>query len=213
MTISCVEGSPDRIAYILYPMEILQDWVQVAAKRYRMTIACITGMDWDNDLSPWSAPGQPPGSPDFHGLAPEFLFRLTEKVVPETEKSLGLENPQRILVGVSMSGLFALWQRFLSPLFPTIATLSGSFWYPGFVDWVERQGVPVPAGKVYMSLGNKESNTPVRAFRTVAGDTQRILLRLRALGVDAVFESVPGNHYADPIPRLDKAFSWLASNY
>ena len=71
-----------RVAYILYPMEALGGWLAQAATKYRISMVSITGMDWDNDLSPWPAPGEPPGSPDFQGLAPEFLATLTQKVAP-----------------------------------------------------------------------------------------------------------------------------------
>lgn len=211
LTLHCIKSNSSVISYILYPMDMLRVWAPTAASHYYTSIACISGMDWDNDLSPWPAPGQPPGSADFQGHAEQFLQKLSGKVVPQVENALGLVNPHRVLVGVSMSGLFTLWQRFLSPTFPTIVSLSGSFWYSGFAGWVERQPAPTPCGNIYMSLGNKESQSPVKAFRRVADDTQRIYQHLLSIGVPTTFESVPGNHYADPIPRLDKAFSWIAN--
>lgn len=35
---------------------------------------------------------------------------------------------------------------------------------------------------------------------------------LNNAGIQTEFESVPGNHFADAIPRLEKAFSALYSN-
>ena len=198
-----------RVAYILYPMEALGGWLAQAATKYRISMVSITGMDWDNDLSPWPAPGEPPGSPDFQGLAPEFLATLTQKVAPAAEEWLGLTGAERILTGVSMSGLFALWQRFVSPFFPTVLSLSGSFWYPGFVEFVNRQAAPQPTGSVYMLLGRKERFSPIKAFRRVEDDTRLILARLQQLGVPCRLDMVPGNHYANPLPRLDLAFSSL----
>ena len=175
-----------RVAYILYPMEALGGWLAQAATKYRISMVSITGMDWDNDLSPWPAPGEPPGSPDFQGLAPEFLATLTQKVAPA-----------------------ALWQRFVSPFFPSVLSLSGSFWYPGFVEFVNRQAAPQPTGSVYMLLGRKERFSPIKAFRPVEDDTRLILARLQQLGVPCRLDMVPGNHYANPLPRLDLAFSSL----
>ena len=37
-----------RIAYILYPLDILSEWIEPAAEKYGVTIAAITGMDWQN---------------------------------------------------------------------------------------------------------------------------------------------------------------------
>lgn len=203
-----------KIAYILYPMDMLADWLEPAAEKYGVTIVVITGMDWQNVFSPWPAPGVPAGTPDFKGESPEFLKQLQQKVIPRIEKELGMvENVERTLVGVSMSGLFALWEWLVCDTFHNIASLSGSFWYEGFVDWVKNQPIPKKSGKGYFLLGNQESKSNVKAFSTVATDTQEILTLLAESGIDVEFQSVPGNHYANPVPRLDKAFTSLYSGH
>ncbi len=64
----------------------------------------ITGMDWDNDLTPWKAKGVPSGSADFKGLAPQFLSFLKERLIPEIEKELNVSSGvERTLAGVSLS--------------------------------------------------------------------------------------------------------------
>ncbi|MDE5874294.1 MAG: hypothetical protein K2H15_01505 [Muribaculaceae bacterium] len=62
-----------KIAYILYPMDMLSEWIEPAAEKFGVTIVVITGMDWQNVFSPWPAQGVPKGDPDFKGEAPEFL--------------------------------------------------------------------------------------------------------------------------------------------
>lgn len=69
-----------RICYVLYPLDDLGEWIEEAAERFDVTIATVTGMDWSDDLTPWPAPGEPPGCPPFRGRAPEFLKTLTSKV-------------------------------------------------------------------------------------------------------------------------------------
>ncbi len=128
--------SSDRIVYILYPMDMLSGWIDEAARKYNTTIAVITGMDWQNVFSPWPAKGVPAGSEDFEGESPEFLHLLQQEVVPGVEEHLRIAaDAERTLVGVSMSGLFALWQWPQTSMFKNIASLSGSFWYEGFMDW------------------------------------------------------------------------------
>ncbi|MDE6832223.1 MAG: hypothetical protein K2J07_05785, partial [Muribaculaceae bacterium] len=120
--------SKNKIAYILYPLDILGDWIEPAAKKCGVTIVAITGMDWQNVFSPWPAPGVPKGDPDFKGEAPEFLRLLQAKVIPKIETALQMDSDvERNLVGVSMSGLFALWQWMVCDTFKSIAALSGSF--------------------------------------------------------------------------------------
>lgn len=207
----CCNASGSRgIAYVLYPMDLLADWTETAAEKYGVTIVVVTGMDWQNVFSPWAAPGVPKGTPDFKGESPQFLKLLQAKLLPEVETALGLDKDvERTLVGVSMSGLFALWQWMECDTFTNIASLSGSFWYEGFLDWMTSLKIPRKSGKAYFLLGDKETKSGVKAFNTVGENTRQIIELLNAAGIKTTFESVSGNHYADPIPRLNKAFNSL----
>lgn len=203
-------GSIGKIAYILYPMDMLSDWIGPATENYGTNIVVITGMDWQNVFSPWPAPGVPKGTEAFKGESPDFLKLLQQTVIPQVEASMGISaNPERSLVGVSMSGLFALWQWMVCDTFSNIASLSGSFWYEGFLDWMRSRPIPPKSGKGYFLLGDQESKSKVKAFDAVGENTAQIISMLRADGIDAQFQSVPGNHYSDPIPRLDRAFAAL----
>lgn len=206
----CPAAGAGEIAYVLYPMDVLDSWIENAAANYNVSIVVITGMDWDNVFSPWPAPGEPPGQPDFRGESPKFLELLTGTLVPQLEKELGLPPVlERTLVGVSMSGLFALWQWMVCADFQNIASLSGSFWFPGFIDWMKKISVPDKKGKGFFLLGNQESKSPVKAFESVEINTREALEILKNHGIDVEFESVPGNHFSDPIPRLDRAFKGI----
>ena len=168
LNVVTVHETADRICYILYPFEALGQWVEEAAYKYDVSLAAISGMEWDDDLTPWPAPGQPPGSPDFKGKAPEFFDTLINDVVPEVEQQLKIaKDAERTLAGVSLSGLFTLWQWLLDDTFHNIISLSGSFWYSGFAPWVESQPVPANKGRAYFLLGNQEARTRVRAFQPV----------------------------------------------
>ncbi len=204
-----VEGS-DKIAYILYPMNMLSDWIEPASEKFGVTIAVVTGMDWQNVFSPWPAKGVPAGTEDFKGESPEFLELLQQKVIPTVEAAIGVgPNVERTLVGVSMSGLFALWQWMVCDTFQNIASLSGSFWYEGFIDWMKSREIPHKTGRAFFLLGNKESHSPTKAFNIVEQNTLEIISLLNSAGITTDFQMVPGNHYADPIPRLTRAFTSL----
>lgn len=205
-----VNQKSSEIAYILYPMDILHDWIGEASDKFGVNIIVVTGFDWDDDLTPWPAPGEPKGCPDFKGLAPEFIKKLTTEIIPAAELRCGLQhNATRSLVGVSLSGLFTLWQWPQCDMFKNIATLSGSFWYPGFEQWVFNQTFSDKKGLCYMLLGIDEPNSPTPAFRKVGICTENIVGYLRRQGVDITYEMVPGNHFQYGLERLDKAFSHL----
>ena len=65
--------SNERIAYILYPADMLTEWIADAAERYGVTIVVITGMDWQNVFSPWPAIGVPKGCPHLKVESPQFI--------------------------------------------------------------------------------------------------------------------------------------------
>lgn len=207
LKIMAVAGSADRICYVLYPLDSLGEWIEEAAEKFGVSIAVITGMDWADDLTPWPAKGVPAGCPDFRGEAPEFLSRLTSTVLPEVERRLNM-NPDavRTLAGVSLSGLFTLWQWMLNDTFVNIISLSGSFWYAGFVEWIKSHPVPKKSGKAYFLLGDKESKTRVKAFQPVQTDTEEIVAYLHENGISEFFELVPGDHYQYGEQRLTRAF-------
>lgn len=200
----------DRVAYILYPMDMLGGWLATAPERYKTNIVVVTGMDWQNVFSPWPAPGVPKGTADFKGQSPEFLQLLQQKVIPQAEAALNLQgNVTRSLVGVSMSGLFALWQWMVCDTFTNIACLSGSFWYPHFVEWMQSRQIPAKDGVAYFLLGKQEPHSKNKTFATVGKATQEILTLLKQAHIPTEFNEVEGDHYSDAIPRLDRAFSAL----
>lgn len=210
LKITVVAGSADRVCYILYPMDMLDEWAEAAARHFCVSIAVVTQIDWDNALTPWKAKGVPAGTPDFAGEAPAFLTLLKENIVPEVEKRLGLSaDVERTLAGVSLSGLFTLWQWLGCDLFANIISLSGSFWYDGFVSLVKTRQISDNKGRAYFLLGNKEAQSPVPQFRSVQADTAEIVKYLSAHGVRDIFELVPGNHYQYALPRLERSFAWM----
>lgn len=70
--VSLISGNPNRICYVLIPVTGLDSWFTEASSKYGLSIAIVSNMDWDNDLTPWPASGEPPGSPDFEGKAKVF---------------------------------------------------------------------------------------------------------------------------------------------
>ena len=87
-------------------------------------LSCLCSSVINKENSPWPAPGVPEGDPDFKGESPDFLKLLQAKVIPGIEQMLRMNTDvERSLVGVSMSGLFALWQWMECDTFKSIASL------------------------------------------------------------------------------------------
>lgn len=210
VTIYPCEGST-KVGYVLCPMGIELDRL---AKEYGMHLVEVVVDNWDNDLTPWGAPGVFPQDSPFQGLASQTLETLRKDVFPEVERRLGLSGEfERDIVGISLSGLFAVWAWTQGVDFKNIASISGSFWYEGFPEWLEKTDAKVrKQGFAYLSLGDKEGETKVKAFKSVVEDTAKVEEILRANGADVVFEWTQGTHFAPMLPRLEKALRALTGN-
>ncbi|MCH5320005.1 MAG: hypothetical protein J1E38_09915 [Paramuribaculum sp.] len=209
-------GDAAKIAYMIYPgVEPLPaSWIQQTAVSFDVSIAVlyVPGDQWDNYLTPWPAPGETKNSNPFLGQATEFLQRLKNEIIPEVEKRLGMSvEPERNLIGVSLSGLFTLWQWLLGQTFKSIACLSGSFWYPGFIDWFMKQPLTGKEGQAFFLLGKKEPGAWLKEYRSVGKNTEAIVDRLKLSGIATDFVWVPGDHFADPLGRAHLAFQALFS--
>lgn len=167
----------------------------------------ISGLDWDSDLTPWKAPGLKTG--DFAGKAQTFLDILTGDLVVSIENSLRINRPERFICGVSLSGLFALWASCKNDMFKGVASVSGSFWYDGFKEWISENR---PNAEIfYLSLGEKEKESKNPRLASVDEVTKHIYGLLNTVGADVHFEYNEGNHFGPLIERIEKAITSILS--
>ena len=81
---------------------------------------CISGEDWNRDLTPWPAEGVFKRGENFGGKADAYLALLTETIIPRTEEALALIPRFRALAGVSLAGLFSVYAAYRTDLFSRI---------------------------------------------------------------------------------------------
>lgn len=211
MVIASPYTGSSKIVYILtpaaVPLPILQQW----SARYGCSIVEVSGFDWDNDMTPWSAPNVPASEPPFKGRAQSFLHLLTDHIIPEAEKALGIEKvTDRTLVGISLSGLFAVWTWFSDNHFTNIGSISGSFWFDGFIDWLKENVTDKP-GIARFTIGALEGGSNGNArFAQVQEQTRETVDILHNAGIDATLITVPGDHFAPIIPRIEAMLGMMS---
>lgn len=203
-----------ELGYLLYPALVpFEDrWLERMAGELNVSLVTVyvPADDWNNVLTPWPEPPEAKGFPPFDGKAGEFLTLLQTKIIPQVEENItGLQH--RDLIGVSLGGLFTLWQWMGCDTFRSIASLSGSFWYPGFIDWFSGIKIPSKEGKAYFLLGEEEPKAHVKAYQSVGVNTERIVERFKSAGIAVEFEWVPGNHFSRPVHRAERALRALYS--
>lgn len=168
-----------------------------------LTLIAVSGLDWNNDMSPWPSKAVFKGMPDFGGKSGEFLEKLIE-MLPEASI--------RYICGYSMAGLFALWALYNSTIFDGAASCSGSLWYPGFEEYTAENDFAKSPKKVYLSLGDREAKTRNPVMAAVEAKTLAICEHLKEQGIETVFEMNQGNHFAEPDVRTAKGIAWLLSH-
>lgn len=199
---------PCKVCYIPMlegQMGEIRPWLDGVRDRYGVIPVLLPAVDWNDDLTPWPADPIFKKAKPFGGKAEAYLQRLEAEIIPFLEG--GLQVEERWLVGVSLSGLFAVWTAAKTAVFNRVASISGSFWYPGFTTWLKGQAVF--ADTVYLSLGDKEALSKNPHLQSIAAETKEVVSILESKGTRTVFEWTEGTHFAPILPRLDKALTAL----
>lgn len=193
------------------------------------------GVDlWEENFSPWCAPRVFAKGPNFGDGAQKTLDALINQVVPWAESELSASPAYRVLVGYSLAGLFSLWagvtqagmSRSGTPqqvacgcqpdntptlTFQRIGAVSGSFWFPGLLDYVDQQlrGGVVGLTHAYLSLGDRKARTPNPQIMHVRENAELLASKLESAGITSMFELKRGNHFQNVEGRMQKALDWL----
>ena len=207
-----VSFDSSSIIYILLPHRLPAEEltaIEELSTRFETNIVAISEMDWNNDMTPWKAPAVKEG--EFGGRASQFLDRLKGDIFFNLESSLQITNPKRYLIGLSLAGLFSVWAGIMKPLFEGVASISGSFWYDGFAEWLLKQE-ELQCVRFYISMGEKEKETKVKRFANIEEDTMKVVETLMLKGAEVAFEVTEGGHNSPVLPRIEKSVVSLFGN-
>ena len=194
------------------------------------------GVDlWEESFSPWCAPRVFAKGPNFGNGAQKTLETFINQVIPWAESELREPPAYRALVGYSLAGLFSLWAGVTqagvsqqvargcqhdataphvdapAATFQRIGAVSGSFWFPGLLDYVDQQlsGGVVGLTHAYLSLGDREARTPNPQIMHVRENAELLASKLQNAGIISTFELNRGNHFQNVEGRMQKALDWL----
>lgn len=185
---------------------------------------------WEENFSPWCAPRVFAKGPNFGDGAQKTLDTLIDQVIPWTESDLTEPPAYRVLVGYSLAGLFSLWAGVSQQVargcqhdataphvdapattFQRVGAVSGSFWFPGLLDYVDQQlsGGAVGLTHAYLSLGDREARTPNPQIMHVRENAELLASKLESARITSTFELNRGNHFQNVEGRMQKALDWL----
>jgi predicted alpha/beta superfamily hydrolase len=199
----------ERICYVILPEKLKESehqWLETMAESHEANFVVISGVNWEEDLTPWKAPGLKGG--EFGGKARYFLDMLKADLFFNLETSMRIVKPKRSIVGVSLSGLFAVWASLSMPLFSAVGSVSGSLWYDGFLEWM-REHTDTVTQRYYFSLGDKEKDGKNKRLASVEEATLEAVDLIKSVGKEVNFEYNEGNHFGPLIERIEKAIKGI----
>lgn len=174
------------------------------------SLVVISNLEWNHDMALWDIP------PIFHddkpctGGADTYLNLLVNEIIPKTEERIQ-EISWRGIAGYSLAGLFAVYTMYRIDLFPRIASMSGSLWFPGFREYAMSHKLRKYPEHLYLSLGDKEYKTRNHYLKVVQNNTETLVAFYRSQQINTEFRLNSGNHFTEPVKRIAMGIKWLLS--
>lgn len=200
------EGACGGVVYL--PMNGGAEEIRRLMTNRQTALIAVSGFDWNRDLSPWPAKAVF-GEEDFSGGADAFLDSLT-RLIPEVERTAQLQPVWRGVAGYSLAGLLAVYAVYRCGLFTRAASVSGSMWYDGWLDYARETPFAAAVTHAYFSVGAKEKKTRNVRMASVGDCTRAMNGLFSGRGVKSLFELNPGNHFAEPGRRTARALDCLS---
>ena len=143
------------------------------------------------------------------GGADDYLKLLLDEIMPEAEALLPGAPAWRGLAGYSLAGLFALYALYQTDVFARAASMSGSFWFDGIMEYVCSHEMKRKPDCLYFSLGDKESSTDNPILNVVQQNTQEIETLCHGKGIETTFVLNSGSHYQACNKRTAAGIHWI----
>lgn len=200
------------------PLVILNNYMKSNGEIYKkckklgcpdFTLVEISGLNWDDDMSPWAIPPISENDTPCGGKADEYLELLLDEIIPSVKAGLNNELQYMMLAGYSLAGLFALYAVTKCDQFSAVAACSGSMWFPDFKEYIMKYDAAKLPKTIYFSLGDREARTNNKILQTVEDNTREIEKHLAEHGINTVFELNKGNHFQQGALRTAKGIKWI----
>lgn len=176
------------------------------------SLIVISGLNWEDDMTPWYCPPLFRNDSACHGKADEYIIWMRDVLMTEAERFLDGVPVWRGIAGYSLGGLFAVYSLYRTGLFCRAASMSGSLWYPGLLPFTRSHAMKRRPECIYLSVGDRENRSRNRYLRTVLDNTQALAADFQNRGIETMFELNKGNHSRDSEERTAKGIRWILTH-
>ncbi|HEY3425340.1 MAG TPA: alpha/beta hydrolase-fold protein [Negativicutes bacterium] len=188
-----------------------------SGKLQAMIFVGIKPNNRNNEYTPWNAKAILDQHEDYGGQGATYLNFLANDLKPYIDKNYNtLSSPENTgIAGASFGGLISMYAAYLHPeAFGRIASISGSFWYERFIEFMQSNDI-VPNGcKIYMDVGTMEGVTKKSLQKNMVARNQEAYAILLAKGLsqkDCRFVMAEGAVHDRTffVRRFPAALQWL----
>lgn len=167
-----------------------------------------------DEYTPWPREALDPKFPPFGGLGDEYLSFLTETIKPYIDNKYNtIPDPSSTgILGFSLGGLISVYAAYTKKEFGIIGSLSGSFWYDGWLDYLEAKTAWNPNLKIYLSSGRNEGLNKDNRRKKAAEATIATAMSLSKLvGHEIQIRWDDGGHHDLRLERHLAALQWISN--
>ncbi|MGN7471105.1 alpha/beta hydrolase [Brevibacillus sp. SAFN-007a] len=173
--------------------------------------------DRNHDYTPWPAGALVSDRPAFGGGANRYVQVLADEIKPYIDANyLTMPEPENTAIaGCSLGGLVSAYAYYNRPdTFGKSAWISASFWYEGFIPYMQKTALPDEKHRIYMYVGELEGaykQTIQSGMLAQTKEAHRILLAKGFPEENLKFETDPlGTHDSFFFAiRFLNALKWL----
>lgn len=182
------------------------------AHQNSIILACIQPTHRDSAYTPWPAPSPFKNMPAFGGGATSFLQTM-EDIKQHVDSTYNtLSTPKNAIhIGLSLSALFCLWAAYKTPSFGTIAAISPSVWYDGFMPFATETALQPQNVSIFLSVGKGESNGRNPVLKETVNHIETLYNHYAtSLGsTHTALSFTEGGHTANIALRVENALQWI----
>ncbi|PWM65910.1 MAG: hypothetical protein DBX38_06050 [Eubacteriales Family XIII. Incertae Sedis bacterium] len=189
-------------------------WEAFSYEEMKSALIAIDVTDeWNAALTPYPAPRLFKGGEDFAGRADSYsnsLMRIMLTAEERISEMTGVKVKARAIAGYSLAGLFAVYSFYKTDAFDRLASMSGSLWFDGFIEFMRENKLKKVPEKAYFSLGDREKKARNKRMASVEDCTVQAVEIFKEAGAETLFELNAGGHFDGEIERIVKGLRFIA---
>ncbi|MBD8500906.1 alpha/beta hydrolase [Paenibacillus arenosi] len=178
----------------------------------------IKPFDRNNEYTPFVSTNVfESGEKKFGGQAAQYAAYLAHELKPYIDSRYRTlrDGEHTGIMGFSFGGLISLYTALLYPdVFGKIGSFSGSFWFPGIVDWVDQLPACSHGQRLFMNVGHGEGAGRTNGQQWMVPNNLVVYEILLGKGFTAhtakqiIFES-DSHNFEKGVYYLPEALKWL----